>query len=170
MTDGRRAALLATLVVALSAVALVAKFPSQPRIFVELNNAAHAPVFGAMAIVWIHILHRYSALGHWQRYLAAFALAVAIGGVIELIQQVFDRGSERLHLMTDALGPLQALQRTLPLICAGRGCFCLHLLHSYRHVPDRECDRLRQEQLRSDWPRVLPDPSLARMIPMILYG
>jgi hypothetical protein len=34
MTDGRRAALLATLVVVgLSAVALVARFPSQPLIF-----------------------------------------------------------------------------------------------------------------------------------------
>jgi hypothetical protein len=94
MTDGRRAARLA---------ALVVKLPSQPLIFVELHNAAHAPIFGTMAIVWFHILRRYSTLGHWQRYLAAFALTAAIGGVIKLIQPAFDRGSEKLNLMTDAL-------------------------------------------------------------------
>lgn len=109
MTDGHRAALLATLVVVLSAFALVAKFPSQPLIFVELNNAAHAPVFGALAIVWLHILRHYSALGRWRRYLAAFALSVAIGGLIELIQPAFDRGSENLDLMTDALGACAGL-------------------------------------------------------------
>lgn len=109
MTDGRRAALLATLVVALSALALVAKFPSQPLIFVELNNAAHAPVFGALAIVWLHILRRHSALRRWRRYFAAFVLSVAIGGVIELIQPVFNRGSEGLDLMTDALGAFAGL-------------------------------------------------------------
>jgi VanZ family protein len=109
MTDGRRAALLATLVVALSALALVAKFPSQPLIFVELNNAAHAPVFGALAIVWLQILRRHSALGRWQRYIAACALSIVIGGLIELIQPVFNRGSERLDLITDALGAFTAL-------------------------------------------------------------
>jgi len=129
MTDGRRAALLAILVVALSALALIAKFPSQPLILVELNNAAHAPVFGAMAIVWLHILRRYSALGRWPRYLAAFALSVAIGGLIELIQPTFNRGSESLDLMTDALGTFTGLAAMaayelrrpwllLPAICA----------------------------------------------------
>jgi VanZ family protein len=109
MTDGRRAALLATLVVGLSALALVVKFPAQPLIFVELNNAAHAPVFGALAIVWLQILSRYSAFGRWQRYIAAFALSVAIGGLIELIQPAFDRGSESLDLVTDALGAVAGL-------------------------------------------------------------
>lgn len=109
MTDGHRAALLATLVVALSALALVAKFPSQPLIFAELNNAAHAPVFGAVAIVWLHILRRHTALGRWRRYIAAFALTIAIGGLIELIQSVISRGSESLDLMTDSLGAFAAL-------------------------------------------------------------
>ena len=109
MTDGHRAALLATLVVALSALALVAKFPSQPLIFAELNNAAHAPVFGALTIVWLHILRRHSALGRWRRYISAFALSIVIGGLIELIQPVFNRGSNSLDLMTDALGAFTAL-------------------------------------------------------------
>jgi VanZ family protein len=109
MAEGRRAALLGTLVVALSAVALVAKFPSHPVILVELNNAAHAPVFGALAIVWLHLLRGFSALSRWQRYLAAFALSVAIGGLVELIQPIFDRGSESLDLMADALGAIAGL-------------------------------------------------------------
>jgi len=109
MTDGRRAALLATLVVALLCIALVARFPSHLLIFAELNNAAHAPVFGAMAIVWLHILRRYSALVRWPRYLAAFALSVAIGGLIELIQPALGRGAEILDLVNDALGAIAGL-------------------------------------------------------------
>ncbi len=109
MTDGHRAALLATLVVTLSGIALVAKFPSQPLIFVELNNAAHAPVFGALAFVWLSILRRYSALDRWLQYLAAFAFSVAIGGLIELIQPAFDRGSETQDLVTDVLGAFAGL-------------------------------------------------------------
>lgn len=109
MTVGSRSALLATLVVALSALALVAKFPSHPLIFADLNNAAHAPVFGALAIVWLHILRRYSALGRWRPYLVAFALSVAIGALIELIQPAFGRDSESLDLMTDSLGAMVGL-------------------------------------------------------------
>jgi hypothetical protein len=74
-----------------------------------LNNAAHAPVFGALAIVWLQILRRCSAHGRWRQYLAAFALSVAIGGLIELIQPAFNRGSESLDLITDALGAFAAL-------------------------------------------------------------
>src|SRR5687767_4547856 len=109
MKESSRAALLAALVALLSTLALVAKFPSHPLIFAELNNAAHAPVFGALAIVWLQILRRYSGLGLWQRYLAAFALSIAAGGVIELIQPAFDRGSENLDLLIDALGAFTGL-------------------------------------------------------------
>jgi VanZ family protein len=109
MTDGRRAVLLAALVVALSALALLARFPSNLLIFADLNNAAHAPVFGALAIVWLHVLGRYSALGPWQRYLAAFALAFAIGGLIELIQPAMRREAEILDLVNDALGAIAGL-------------------------------------------------------------
>ncbi len=52
---------------------------------------------------------RYPVLARWQRYAAAFLLALAIGGFIELIQPAFGRGAETRDLMNDALGAIAGL-------------------------------------------------------------
>lgn len=109
MTEGRRAAFLCILVVALPALALVAKMPAHPQILAVLNNAAHAPVFGALAVVLLLLLRLVTSLGEWQRYAAACVLAVAIGGLIELIQPALGRGAEWVDLRNDALGAIAAL-------------------------------------------------------------
>lgn len=109
MIEGRRTAFLGILVVALPALALAAKLPSHPQIFGVLNNAAHAPVFGALAIVWFFLLRRFPALSLWQRQLAAFVLAIAIGGLVELLQSMFGRGAELIDLLNDTLGAAAGL-------------------------------------------------------------
>ena len=108
MTEGTRTAFLATLVVVLPALALVAKLPSHPQILLVLNNAAHAPVFGALAIVLLLLLRR-SAMAEWQCYAAAFGVAVAIGALIEWIQPMIGRGAEWIDLRNDALGAIAGL-------------------------------------------------------------
>lgn len=109
MTEGTRTAILATLVVALPALALVAKLPPHPQILLVLNNAAHAPVFGALAIVLLLLLRRWRALAEWQRYAIAFLVAVAIGALIEWVQPLFGRGAEWIDLRNDALGAIAGL-------------------------------------------------------------
>ena len=85
MPESRRTAFLGILIVALPALALVFKLPSHPQIFVVLNNAAHAPVFGAQAIALFCLLRRFPAKANWRRYAAALVLAIAAGGVIEIV-------------------------------------------------------------------------------------
>lgn len=109
MTEGRQAALLGVLAALLPALALIARLPSYPRILIVLHNAAHAPVFGALAVVWLLLLRRLAAMAAWQSYIAAFLLAVAFGGFIELIQPAFGRGAEMADLRNDALGAIAGL-------------------------------------------------------------
>ncbi|MGE0290667.1 MAG: VanZ family protein, partial [Bradyrhizobium sp.] len=102
-------ALLGILIVALPVLALVFKLPSHPQIFGVLNNAAHAPVFGAQAIAIFCLLRRFPALVRWRRYVAAFLLAIAAGGAIEMIQPLFGRGAEWGDWLNDALGAAAGL-------------------------------------------------------------
>jgi VanZ family protein len=109
MPERRRTALLGVLVAALPALALVARLPAHPQILAVLNNAAHAPVFGALAIVWFFLLDRSHPSSPWRRYVVAFALTIAIGGLVEVIQPRFGRGAELLDLLNDTLGAAVAL-------------------------------------------------------------
>lgn len=109
MAQGGRTALLGILVIALPALALTVRLPSHPQILGVLNNAAHAPVFGAFAIVVFELLQRFPALILWRRYFAAFLIAVGTGGLVELIQPVVGRGAEIGDLINDALGAIGAL-------------------------------------------------------------
>ncbi|MGE0030107.1 MAG: VanZ family protein [Steroidobacteraceae bacterium] len=109
MASGRKAAFLGTLVVALPALALVAKMPSHPQILAVLNNAAHAPVFGALAVVWLLLLREVSPLGERHRFAVALAATIAIGGLVELIQPAIGRGGEWVDLLNDTLGAIAGL-------------------------------------------------------------
>lgn len=109
MTEGRRTAFLGILVVALPALALVVRLPAHPQILGVLNNAAHAPVFGALAVVWFLLMHGFRRWSPWQRYLVAFALTIAIGSLVEVIQPRFGRGAELKDLLNDALGAAAGL-------------------------------------------------------------
>ena len=90
-------------------LALVARLPSHPLIFGVLNNSAHAPVFGAFAVVVLVLLRRHSSLPASAACLVAFLIALAAGGAIELIQPQLGRAAEWRDLRSDALGALAGL-------------------------------------------------------------
>lgn len=104
MPAGRSAILLALLAIALPAVALLVSLPSKPVIYGVLNNAAHAPVFGLLSVVLLLLMRRFAPWPDWARFGSAFALAVAAGGAVELIQPMLGRGAEWRDLWTDTLG------------------------------------------------------------------
>jgi hypothetical protein len=86
-------------------LALTVKLPSHPQIRRPVN-AAHAPVFGLVAVAVLlfeRILRRLVAA------LCCRSDAVAIGGLVELIQPIFGRGAEIGDLINDALGAIGAL-------------------------------------------------------------
>ncbi len=120
MSESRRTVFLGTLVVALPALALVAQMPPHPQILAVLNNAAHAPVFGALAVVWLLLLREVSALGEWHRFAFALVATAATGGLIELIQPAIGRGAEWVDLLNDTLGAIAGLALAAALSCRRR--------------------------------------------------
>ncbi|HEU0225966.1 MAG TPA: hypothetical protein VFR29_11060 [Steroidobacteraceae bacterium] len=109
MTLDRRDAGLAALALALPLLALVASLPQRPLILGVINNFAHAPVFGAFAVIVALLIGRHSRLPAYARYGLAFASAVAAGGVIELVQPSLGRGAEWRDLANDAFGAIAGL-------------------------------------------------------------
>ncbi len=85
---------------------LFASLPSTPLILGEINNAAHAPVFAALAIVINLLLRGRVAIPPWARMCVAFGLAIGIGGLIEWIQPLVGREASLTDLRNDALGAL----------------------------------------------------------------
>lgn len=108
MRTGQSPAVLFALLLILPALALVTSLPSHPMIFGVLSNAAHAPVFGAFAIVALILLRRYTRSSSRQ-YVSAFVITVVVGGLIELIQPVLGRDGELADVGTDALGAVGGL-------------------------------------------------------------
>lgn len=90
-------------------LALVARLPSHPLILGVLNNFAHAPVFGAFAVVVLILLRRHSSLPALAGYLAVLLIALAAGGAVELIQSQLGRAAEWRDLRSDALGAIAGL-------------------------------------------------------------
>lgn len=107
---GGRAAGLALAAALLVALALTAKLPPSPRILVVLHDAAHAPFGAALALVaWAGLGLRRAPPAGLVRHLIAFALALAIGALVEVAQAFVGRGPSFHDLWTDALGAACAL-------------------------------------------------------------
>lgn len=109
MPEARRAALLVVVAFALPALPLFATLPSHPRIFGVLNDAAHAPVFGAFAVVVLALLRQATSLYPRRRYIVALATTMGVGALVELIQPFIGRGSEWIDLLNDGLGAITGL-------------------------------------------------------------
>lgn len=100
-------ALAAALLVAL---ALNARLPPSPRILVVLHDAAHAPFGAALALLaWAALGLRRAPPEATTRHLVAFALALAVGAIVEVAQAFVGRGPSFHDLWTDALGAACAL-------------------------------------------------------------
>jgi VanZ family protein len=109
MRAGRTAALQAILLLALPALPLLVSLPSQPLYFRVLNDLAHAPVFGALAVVAFGLSRRYATWPAWARYAGALGFTVLAGAIVEWIQPWIGRGGSLADLWTDAAGATAGL-------------------------------------------------------------
>lgn len=102
----RSSSILLIAAIALIALVLGTSLPAWPKIFGVLNNFAHAPVFGAFALIVLRLLCtlRSSPGARASNYLIAFAVAVCAGGLVEFVQIFTDRDANLEDLVTDALG------------------------------------------------------------------
>lgn len=94
---------------ALVALVLLAGMPSGPKIYAVLNDAAHAPVFGALALLLLGQLRCASRRQTVGLFGVAFLLAVSIGIGVELIQGMIGRDASLKDVGTDTLGAACAL-------------------------------------------------------------
>lgn len=92
--------------VALIALVLGVSLPSWPKIFGVLNNFAHAPVFGAFALIVLCSIRtrRSCAVARASDYGLALVAAIGAGGLVEIAQAFMDRDASLMDLGTDALG------------------------------------------------------------------
>jgi len=107
----RRAHLAWTLVAAIALLALVqfVSLPTRPKILSVINNFAHGPVFGALALLllgWLRPLARGRA---WIAYAGAFFSATAAGSALEFMQIFTHRDASVADAVTNALGAAAAL-------------------------------------------------------------
>jgi hypothetical protein len=95
--------------VALVALVLFASLPPWPKIWAVLNDSAHAPVFGLLALTLLTLLRTSSHRSPVPLALAAFAATVLLGIAVEWVQGLIGRDSSWKDVGTDALGAACAL-------------------------------------------------------------
>ena len=109
-TLAQRELLLGGAAVALVALVLTTALPPRPHYLALLNDAGHAPVFGALA--WLLLLLLGARCPDWSpaaRFLAAFAGAVLAGAAVEVLQMFLDRDASLGDWLMDAAGALGTL-------------------------------------------------------------
>jgi hypothetical protein len=91
---------------ALIALVLGVSLPSWPKILGVLNNMAHAPVFGAFALIVLRLarISRSSGAARASDYWIALVVAIGVGGLVEIAQAFMDRDASLEDLGTDTLG------------------------------------------------------------------
>jgi VanZ family protein len=91
-------------IAALLALVQFATLPAQPRILSVINNFAHGPVFGVLAILLLGWLRPRFASRPWCAYAAAWLLAVAAGIALEVLQISTRRDASVEDVFTNMLG------------------------------------------------------------------
>jgi VanZ family protein len=94
---------------ALVALVLLAGMPSGPRIYAVLNDAAHAPVFAALALLLLGPVQGAARSRATWTLGATLLLAIGIGMGVEWIQGSIGRDSSWQDVGTDTLGATCAL-------------------------------------------------------------
>ena len=89
---------------ALLALVQFATLPAQPKMLVVINNFAHGPVFGALALILLGWLRPHFVSRPWFGYAAALLLAVAAGIAIEVLQIFTRRDASVADVLTNTLG------------------------------------------------------------------
>lgn len=89
----------------LVALVLFAGLPPRPQFLALLNNAGHAPIFGALAWIALRLLEaRRARTALAATYATAFAVAVAIGVLVEGVQALIGRDASLGDVAMDAAG------------------------------------------------------------------
>lgn len=103
--------LLVVAAAALVALVLTTAIPARTRFLGLLNNAGHAPIFGAFAwLVWRLLLRRPGAdAGSAGPYLAAFGVTLVAGAAVEGLQSLVGRDASLFDLLMDAAGAASVL-------------------------------------------------------------
>ncbi|MBI5266877.1 MAG: VanZ family protein, partial [candidate division Zixibacteria bacterium] len=82
-------------------------FPGGTMLWNEIQNAAHAPAFGVIAIAILFLLRntfpRLAQAGLWC-FVTALGIAIGLGAFVEIIQYFIGRDAEFVDVMRDALG------------------------------------------------------------------
>lgn len=81
-----------------------ASLPATPKFLGVINNFAHGPVFGALALVLLRLLLPRLRPRIWLAYGAALSLAVAAGVALEILQIFSSRDASLADALTDAAG------------------------------------------------------------------
>jgi len=95
--------------VALVALVLFARLPPWPKYWVVLGNAAHAPVFGILAVICLLVLAALTRSRSTSLVPLAFLITVAGGIGVEWLQTFVGRDASWDDVVTDALGAACAL-------------------------------------------------------------
>ncbi|MGH8865138.1 MAG: VanZ family protein, partial [Burkholderiales bacterium] len=95
-----------TILAAAALLALVqfASLPASPKILGVINNFAHGPVFGLLALVLLAWLRRHFASRAWLAYAAALVLSAAAGVGLEILQIFSRRDASLTDALADTLG------------------------------------------------------------------
>lgn len=93
----------------LSALPLLASLPQSTHLWRLLHDAAHAPVFAALALVLLSLGEGQGFRRPVPGFLRAFLLAVALGALTELVQIPIGRDASWGDLGRDVAGALAGL-------------------------------------------------------------
>ncbi len=116
-TSGPRPWFLIIAIAALVALPIATGLSGTTRWRAALNDAGHAPLFAALAWLLYRLLRQFPslhlgdvpALRHCAAPAIVFAVSLAIGGAVELLQAVIGRGASAFDMLMDAAGAAFAL-------------------------------------------------------------
>lgn len=94
---------------ALVSLVLFAGLPGWPKIYAVLNDAAHGPVFAALAWIALRALQGGTRIRNRWTYGLAFVSTVLVGIAIEVLQGSIGRDAAWKDVATDALGAAASL-------------------------------------------------------------
>jgi hypothetical protein len=106
-------ALFRTFALALGALALLllvllGGLPSRTEAVAVFNNAGHAPIFGMLAWIVLHLLSGGQSRT-WRHYVMAFGITTLAGVLVEVVQSFIGRDAEGGDVLMDASGAAFAL-------------------------------------------------------------
>ncbi len=106
---GRRQTVILGALVGLLSLLIVIRVPGKGVWHKVLLDATHGPIFAVVAVLLLLALGRKSARVGRNAYLAAFAVAVGLGVLTEILQTLTNRPGSAFDVMTDAAGAAAGL-------------------------------------------------------------